>query len=99
MTYPLVPEPEPLPEPLGPGYAPAAQVPVGTRIVTVETARTSAAGLYTLRARPRKVYLIVANRGGWINQGPVTSFRKEGRNERFASHKRNESIEGLKECL
>lgn len=93
MTYPLDPEPEPLPEPLGPGYAPAAQVPVGTRIVTVETARTSAAGLYTLRARPRKVYFIVANRGGGvINQGPITSFQEEGQNERFASHKRNESI-------
>lgn len=53
MTYPLDPEPELLPEPLGPGYVPVAQVPVGTRIVTVETARTNAAGLYKLRARPR----------------------------------------------
>ena len=67
MTYPPDPEPGlepgPVPELLpDPWYAPGAQVPVGTRTVTVETARTKVAGLSKLRAKPSWLYLIVSSR-------------------------------------
>ena len=79
MTYPPDPEPGPEPGPVPellpePWYAPGAQVPVGTRTVTVETAWTKVAGLSKLRAKPNWLYFMVSSRAK-VNR--VKSFERQ----------------------